>query len=81
MFCCRKKHSEEEMIEAVEDAAAGSCGALKAIGWTTVALGVTALGLFVGREIRIRYKISHRTPMDFFSHAGEDLSAEYGVGV
>ena len=58
-----------------------SSGALRAIGWTSVAVGVTALGLYIGRELRVRYKFSRRTPSDFFSHAGEELGAEYGVGV
>ena len=48
---------------------------------TWAALAVTALGLYVGREIRLRYKFKRRTPSDFFSHAGEELGAEYGVGI
>jgi hypothetical protein len=59
-----------------------SSGALRAIGWTSVAVGVTALGLYIGRELRVRYKFKRRTPSDIFSHAGEEqLGAEYGVGV
>ena len=66
----RKKH---------EDAAI----ACKAIGWTSVALGVAALGLYVGRELRLRYKFNRRTPYDVYSHAGDQMknAAEYGVGV
>jgi hypothetical protein len=55
--------------------------ALKAIGWASVAVGVAALGLFVGREIRQRYKFNHRTPTDFYSHAGDEMPAEYGMGI
>jgi hypothetical protein len=55
--------------------------ALRAVGWTSVALGITALGLYVGRELRIRYKFSHRTPSDFYAHAGEELGAEFGMGI
>lgn len=55
-------------------------GALRAIGWTSVAVGVTALGLYIGRELRLRYKFKRRTPSDIFSHAGEEIG-EYGVGV
>ncbi|HZU08669.1 MAG TPA: hypothetical protein VFA02_02105 [Pseudacidobacterium sp.] len=56
--------------------------ALKAIGWTSVAVGVVALGIYVGRELRLRYKFNRRTPYDFYSHAGDQISAaEYGVGV
>jgi hypothetical protein len=56
--------------------------ALKAIGWTSVALGVAALGLYVGRELRLRYKFNRRTPYDLYSHAGDQMqSAEYGMGI
>ena len=78
---CRKA-VEEQMEDA--ETASGSSGALRAVGWTSVALAVTALGLFVGRELRLRYKIRHRTPSDFFSHAGEDgseFSTEFGMGI
>jgi hypothetical protein len=54
--------------------------ALKVIGWTSVAVGVAALGLYVGREIRLRYKFKRRTPYDFYSHA-DDASAEFGMGI
>lgn len=79
MTLCRKKGSKsaEDQLEQAESA----CGALRAIGWTSVALGVAALGLFVGRELRLRYKIRHRTPSDFFSHAGEDFNTEFGMGI
>ncbi|MGA7886135.1 MAG: hypothetical protein WCA44_10355 [Acidobacteriaceae bacterium] len=82
MTLCRKKgrKSAEDQLEQAESAC-GSCGALRAIGWTSVALGVAALGLFVGRELRLRYKIRHRTPSDFFSHAGEDFNTEFGMGI
>ncbi len=56
--------------------------ALKAIGWSSVALGVVALGVYVGRELRLRYKFNRRTPYDFYSHAGDEIqSAEYGMGI
>lgn len=56
--------------------------ALKAIGWTSVAVGVVALGLYVGRELRQRYKFNRRTPYDLYSHAGDQMqSAEYGMGI
>ena len=82
MSCCLSKcrKTAEGQIEQAESACS-SRGALRAFGWTSVALGVTALGLFVGRELRLRYKIRHRTPSDFFSHAGEDFSTEFGMGI
>ena len=56
--------------------------ALRAIGWASVAVGVAALGLYVGRELRERYKFKRRTPSDFYSHAGDDNgSSEYVVGI
>lgn len=58
-----------------------SSRALRAVGWTSVALGVTALGLYLGRELRLRYQFNHRTPSDFYSHAGEELGGEYGMGI
>ena len=85
MFCLKKcrKAVEEQMEDA--ETTSGSSAALRAVGWTSVALAVTALGLYVGRELRLRYKIRHRTPSDLFSHAGEDfsndLNAEFGMGI
>jgi hypothetical protein len=59
-----------------------SLPALKVVGWTSAAVGVAALGLYVGRELRLRYKFRHRTPSDFFSHAGDEaLGTEFGMGV
>lgn len=74
----KKKLNEVEEALAPEST---TSGALRAIGWTSVALAVTALGLYIGRELRLRYKFNRRTPSDFFSHAGEEIGAEYGVGI
>jgi hypothetical protein len=52
------------------------------VGWTSVAVGIAALGLYVGRELRARYKFNHRTQYDFFSHAGDSVcAADYGTGI
>lgn len=52
------------------------------VGWTSVAIGVTALGLYVGHELRERYKFNQRTQYDLFSHAGDSVpAAEYGMGI
>jgi hypothetical protein len=52
------------------------------VGWTSVAVGIAAVGLYVGREIRARYKFNHRTQYDFFSHAGDSIcAADYGTGI
>jgi hypothetical protein len=42
---------------------------------------VAAVGLFVGCEIRNRYKFNHRNPYDFYTHAGEQQTGEFGLGV
>ena len=57
--------------------------ACKIVGWTSVAVGIAALGLYhVGRELRSRYKFRRRTPYDVFSHAGDRISAaDYGIGI
>jgi len=76
----REKNEINEIVEALVPESSSS-GALRAIGWTSVALAVTALGLYVGRELRLRYQFNHRTPPDYFSHAGEEVGAEYGMGI
>ncbi len=54
---------------------------LRTIGWLTAGTGALALGLFVGRELRQRYKFNRRTPYDFYAHSGDDISElEFGVG-
>jgi hypothetical protein len=56
--------------------------ALAIVGWTSVAVGIAAVGLYVGRELRARYKFNHRTQYDFFSHAGDSVcTADYGTGI
>ncbi len=53
------------------------------VGWTSVAVvGIAAVGLYVGRELRARYKFNRRTQYDFFSHAGDSVcAADYGTGI
>jgi hypothetical protein len=54
---------------------------LRVIGWFSVGMAVAALGVYVGREIRQRYKFNHRTPYDFYASAGNRQSTEFGVGI
>lgn len=55
---------------------------LRTIGWVSAGLGAVALGLFVGRELRSRYKFNRRTPYDFYAHSGDELQdMEFGVGI
>ncbi len=52
------------------------------LGWSSVATGAVAGGFFVGKNLRARYRMSRRTPYDFYSHAGDNGSQiEYGVGI
>lgn len=60
--------------------------ALRTITWASLAVATAALGLYIGRELRVRYKFRRRTPYDFFSKAGTRPNAdyattEYGMGV
>ena len=55
---------------------------LRTVGWSGLAVSVAALGLYVGRELRLRYKFNHRSPYDYFAHAGDqDPLDSYAVGV
>jgi len=55
---------------------------LKTVGWISAALGAVALGLLVGRELRIRYKFNRRTPYDLYAHSGDELmDVDCGVGI
>ena len=55
---------------------------VRVVGWASVATGAVAVGFFVGRNLRARYLLNHRTPYDFYSHAGDNgKHVEYGVGI
>ena len=56
---------------------------LKVSTWLSVGMAVAALVSFIGRELRNRYKFSHRTPYDFYDHASgnEKQMGEFGLGV
>jgi cytochrome oxidase assembly protein ShyY1 len=55
--------------------------ALRVIGWFSIGMAVAALGIYVGAELRSRYKFKRRTPYDFYSNAGEQQANEFGMGV
>ena len=86
MMALRRTARWEGLVSVVPGLGSGSCNesriALRAIGWASVAVGVAALGLYVGRELRLRYKFNRRTPSDFYSHAGDEgQSTEFGMGI
>jgi hypothetical protein len=44
-------------------------------------VGALAIGLYVGREIRQRYKFNRRTPYDFYAHSGDKGGLDFGLGI
>jgi hypothetical protein len=54
---------------------------LRVIGWFSVGMAVAAIGVYLARELRVRYKFNHRTPYDFYANAGSQQSTEFGVGI
>jgi hypothetical protein len=55
--------------------------ALRVIGWFSVGMAVATLGIYLGFEIRSRYKFKRRTPYDFYARAGTQQTSEFGVGI
>ena len=41
---------------------------------------VAALGIYLGSELRSRYKFKRRTPYDFYS-TSEQQASEFGMGI
>jgi len=56
-------------------------GTLRLIGWFSIGMAVAAIGIYVGRELRIRYKFNRRTPYDFYAKSAEAHAGEFGVGI
>lgn len=78
------KNPEEVSASTGVDLVAGDeqeSALIKTIGWISAGLGAVALGLFVGRELRLRYKFNHRTPYDFYAHAGDEEDVDFGLGI
>jgi hypothetical protein len=69
------------MQEEQEENVTSGHAALRALGWVSFGLGIAAVGVFVGRELRKRYKFNHRTPYDFYSNAATPAASEFGMGV
>jgi hypothetical protein len=54
---------------------------IKTVGWISAGLGAVALGLFIGREMRLRYKFNRRTPYEIYSHSGDEQDVDFGLGI
>ena len=54
---------------------------LRVIGWFSAGMAVATLGIYVGYEIRSRYKFRHRTPYDFYANAEPQTANDFGVGI
>jgi len=54
---------------------------LRVIGWFSVGMAVATIGIFLGYELRNRYKFNHRTPYDFYANAGPQTANDFGVGI
>jgi len=76
--------TDSESITASEDSPSDESSetrTLQVITWVSLGMAVAALGIYVGREIRSRYKFKRRTPYDFYANAGEQQASEFGVGI
>lgn len=51
------------------------------LGWFSAGIAIAALGIYLGNEIRLRYRFNHRTPYDFYANAAEKQTSEFGVGI
>jgi hypothetical protein len=54
---------------------------LLVVGWISIGMAVAALSIYLGSELRSRYKFKRRTPYDFYSNAGEQQASEFGMGI
>jgi len=89
-FCSRSlnfgRHSHSEDLPGLPAEETGfederDSTLFRTIGWISAGLGAVALGLFVGRELRLRYKFNHQTPYDFYAHAGDEKDVDFGLGI
>lgn len=55
--------------------------ALRMIGWFSMGMAVATVGIYLGFEMRSRYKFKRRTPYDFYANAGSQTANEFGVGI
>jgi hypothetical protein len=72
------RHKMEDTIDFAEKE---TRVVLRNIGWVSAGIAVLAVGVAVGRELRLRYKFNRRTPYDLYSHSGDMTPDEFGMGV
>jgi hypothetical protein len=72
--------SKSSVSDSFEPEKSGST-ALRVITWFSVGIAVAAVGIYVGAELRNRYRFKKRTPYDFYSNAGSQQASEFGVGI
>jgi hypothetical protein len=70
---------EPESVALTEDLKEKS--ALRVIGWFSMGMAVATVGIYLGFELRSRYKFKRRTPYDFYANAGAQTANEFGVGI
>jgi len=73
--------SELLVPESTEPEEKTGSTALRVITWFSVGIAVAAVGIYVGAELRNRYRFKKRTPYDFYSNAGSQQASEFGVGI
>jgi hypothetical protein len=76
--------AEPELVPTNDEAVAEEAietHKFRVIGWFSVGMAVAALGIYLGSEIRSRYRFRRRTPYDFYSNAGEQHASEFGMGI
>ena len=54
---------------------------LRVLGWFSAGMAVATIGIYLGFELRNRYKFRHRTPYDFYSNAEPQAANDFGVGI
>jgi hypothetical protein len=54
---------------------------LRLIGWFSMGMALATIGIYLGYELRCRYKFKRRTPYDFYSNAGSQTANDFGVGI
>ena len=68
-------------MEQAKDEQISEHKTLRVIGWFSAGMAVATLGIYLGYEIRSRYKFRHRTPYDFYANAEPTAATDFGVGI